>query len=750
MPTKSKAQERLMQGVAHNPAFAKKVGIPQSVGKEFVDDDEDPCWGGYHAVGVKKKNGKQVPNCVPNNDDSEAWTRKEGKNKNGGLNAEGRKSYNKAHGAHLKAPQKEGSRHESFCSRMKGMKEKLTSEETKHDPDSRINKSLRKWHCHSDESEPVAAEPQSEINAVNDEVSALPVDPHGGPNSRASGIMFITPEGETLLMRRGNGGDFPFTWGLPGGHLEPGESAEDCARREAAEETGLKYKGDLTQIYDDGQFVTYVARIDKKFDVTLCDESTGYTWCTPETAPEPLHPGMRIAFRIAMANTELDTAKLMAENLLPSPQVFANMHLLNIRITGTGLAYRSSIGEHVWRDASLYLNDEFLQRCNGLMVIMDHPETSILDSKEFKNRAIGSVMLPYIKRDEVWGIAKIYDDAAIKEILEGDISTSPSVVFDETAGNTTLTTETGEPLLIEGKAFLLDHIAIVTKERGSRGVWDKGGDPKGVELTNPEVSGMTDKTEAKADASGDALGAIMSALGSITSRLDAMEKNLPAKPLMYAADKKKRKDDDEEEAVKHDDDDDDDDAKRHDDDEEKEVKEDDAEDADPKEHGKSGEMRPDDEEDVMMDDEDEHEKIAAKMDSMHEKFADVQAKADSVFAAFGKSASRPLHGENLLSYRKRLMRGLQGYSDTYKNVNLRTISDKALLAIAENQIFADALKAARNPVAYGDALIEHRTTDRTGRTISTFTGSVGAWLDDFKVPPMRATEFRVPNVTNYR
>ena len=36
MPAKSKSQERLMQAVAHNPAFAKKVGIPQKVGKEFV------------------------------------------------------------------------------------------------------------------------------------------------------------------------------------------------------------------------------------------------------------------------------------------------------------------------------------------------------------------------------------------------------------------------------------------------------------------------------------------------------------------------------------------------------------------------------------------------------------------------------------------------------------------------------------------------------------------------------------------
>ena len=40
MPSKSKAQHNLMEGVAHNPDFAKKVGIPQSVGKEFVAADK--------------------------------------------------------------------------------------------------------------------------------------------------------------------------------------------------------------------------------------------------------------------------------------------------------------------------------------------------------------------------------------------------------------------------------------------------------------------------------------------------------------------------------------------------------------------------------------------------------------------------------------------------------------------------------------------------------------------------------------
>ena len=36
MPSVSKKQEKFMQAVAHNPAFAKKAGVPQSVGKEFT------------------------------------------------------------------------------------------------------------------------------------------------------------------------------------------------------------------------------------------------------------------------------------------------------------------------------------------------------------------------------------------------------------------------------------------------------------------------------------------------------------------------------------------------------------------------------------------------------------------------------------------------------------------------------------------------------------------------------------------
>jgi hypothetical protein len=82
---------------------------------------------------------------------SAAWSRKEGKDPEGGLNARGRASYNREHGANLKPPVKKGEpeqgRRASFCARMQGMKRKLTGKATANDPNSRINKSLRAWDC---------------------------------------------------------------------------------------------------------------------------------------------------------------------------------------------------------------------------------------------------------------------------------------------------------------------------------------------------------------------------------------------------------------------------------------------------------------------------------------------------------------------------------------------------------------------------------------------------------------------------
>ena len=78
-----------------------------------------------------------------------AWQRKEGKSESGGLNKAGRASYKRQTGGTIKSPTKSktSGRRKSFCARMGGMKKRLTSAKTARDPNSRINKALRKWDC---------------------------------------------------------------------------------------------------------------------------------------------------------------------------------------------------------------------------------------------------------------------------------------------------------------------------------------------------------------------------------------------------------------------------------------------------------------------------------------------------------------------------------------------------------------------------------------------------------------------------
>jgi|TARA_R110001583_G_scaffold94106_2_gene237491 hypothetical protein len=88
-----------------------------------------------------------------------AWQRAEGKSKSGGLNKKGVASYRAANPgsklktavttkpSKLKKGSKSANRRKSFCARMSGMKRSLTGAKKRRDPDSRINKSLRKWNC---------------------------------------------------------------------------------------------------------------------------------------------------------------------------------------------------------------------------------------------------------------------------------------------------------------------------------------------------------------------------------------------------------------------------------------------------------------------------------------------------------------------------------------------------------------------------------------------------------------------------
>ncbi|EKQ3387576.1 DUF2213 domain-containing protein [Escherichia coli] len=438
-----------------------------------------------------------------------------------------------------------------------------------------------------------------------------------------------------------------------------------------------------------------------------------------------------------MSLTELEVAERIRDGTVPSPVKFSNMWLVNLRITGTGLAYRAGLKEHVWRDPKLYLNEEFLRRCNGLPVIANHPDDAVLTEEDFKSRIVGSVMLPYIRGDEVWAVCRVYLQSIVEEITEGGVSTSPSVVFNSTSGNVEVQ-EGDTNFLIEGVPFLVDHIALVTKDHGSLGVWDKDRIPAGVEVTNTGEIEM-EKEELQALLQGvvnDALSGINQKIDGVVMRMDSLEQRDKARA--DAEDQAKKEAEEKAKA---------DEAA------EEQRKADEAAAKEAEEKAKADEAAAKDAEEKAKADSEAEEQRKADEEAEKERndsaLAEAQAKADSAFSACGKNAPAPFSGENALDYRKRALIAMQKHSPAHKDVNIRAIADSATLAVLEDAIFSAARQSIEKEMMSTQGQLHKRIrNDEAGRRITEYQGDPNVWLSAFKIPGRRLAKINTQGSLN--
>nr|WP_152754634.1 NUDIX domain-containing protein [Citrobacter telavivensis] len=528
-----------------------------------------------------------------------------------------------------------------------------------------------------------------------------------------------------FLIQRSDDG----TWCQPGGTVEPGELAIDAARREVLEEVGYQYDGPLTPHSVYGDYLTFRAEVPEKFEAKLNDESLAAGWFHIEDLPTPLHqPFAEMLAQQALNETEV--AALIADGTLSSPQYFINMWMFAIRVTGTGVTWRSADQQMTFRNPDDYLTPEFLQRVAGLPLIWLHPEKNTLDSDEFAKRVIGTLTNSWVADNgEVWAIARVYDAEAAEIMATRQLSTSPTVKFVEVPKSIIVD---GQPLLVEPSPELLDHVAIC-----EQGVWDKLLAPTGVKSDSiPNEAEIMDEEKIVA-LINKAIDARMAKADSeaadLKAKADAEEaaKKEKADAEAKEAEEAKAKADEEEKAAKakadegelkkleHE-------AKGEDDRLERERKERDREKADSQLRQEIAELR---------------SRIPTELsDEERNEVADAQVKADSVFSCFGKRAPVPLSGEKPLSYRRRLMIQLQEHSPDFKSVDLSSIADSALLNVAEKQIYADAQKSASLSVGPG-MLREIKRADATGRQISTFEGDPAATWAPFQSGKRQVTSF---------
>jgi hypothetical protein len=158
---KSGVKKALTIGI---PALAGfKVGYDKGLNKNMDDYFGPPPEGEEDKPMIKAKDEKKKKTVMASYDWraelDEDWQKVNRQDKTDGLSKKAVKAYRRENpGSKLKTAvtkdpkklkkgSKDAKRRLSFCRRMKGMKKRLTSAKTARDPDSRINKALRRWNC---------------------------------------------------------------------------------------------------------------------------------------------------------------------------------------------------------------------------------------------------------------------------------------------------------------------------------------------------------------------------------------------------------------------------------------------------------------------------------------------------------------------------------------------------------------------------------------------------------------------------
>jgi 8-oxo-dGTP pyrophosphatase MutT (NUDIX family) len=129
-----------------------------------------------------------------------------------------------------------------------------------------------------------------------------------------SGALFYAKTTRRFLLLQKAGGKHANTWGLVGGTNVEGETAWQGLQREIEEEIGflptiIKTIPIETFVSNDSvfNFHTYLCVIENEFIPTLSNEHNGWAWATVDSAPKPLHQGLRSSFSNKILRTKLQT-----------------------------------------------------------------------------------------------------------------------------------------------------------------------------------------------------------------------------------------------------------------------------------------------------------------------------------------------------------------------------------------------------------------------------------------------------------
>lgn len=139
---------------------------------------------------------------------------------------------------------------------------------------------------------------------------------------RAAGcVLYAEDTGRWGLQQRSDSVSDPGIWSTWGGGRKPGETLEQCVRRELAEEGGYVGPLKLEPLHSTGQYATFIGRVPHEFEPSLNGESKSWCWVNAGDWPQPIHDQLAkslvtITPRLvdALANKWKSAAKNVDEN----------------------------------------------------------------------------------------------------------------------------------------------------------------------------------------------------------------------------------------------------------------------------------------------------------------------------------------------------------------------------------------------------------------------------------------------------
>ncbi|MDT8542335.1 NUDIX hydrolase, partial [Escherichia coli] len=146
------------------------------------------------------------------------------------------------------------------------------------------------------------------------------------------------------------------------------------------------------------------------------------------------------------------------------------------------------------------------------------------------------------------------------------------------------------------------------------------------------------------------------------------------------------------------------------------------------------------------DEDDANKNIVASVED-ESSLAEAQAKADSAYSNMGRRAPAPFAGEKSMDYRKRALIGAQKLAKKFSDVDIRSVSDSATLAVLEDQIYQAAKDSVQWAVENTPGYLRKTVRmDEAGRRITEYQGDPNNWLSAFKIPPRRLVKINVASL----